>query len=131
MNSECDQLVGTQANELFSFHLPCEFQADVLHGHGVLPVFIYRETEGMYLAAVVGIGLEMKSAGSLSIVEITFALDFASVARDGEAHVLAARLRRVNAGERTGGPIGFVARNLAPGGVPVRETQPVPFSRPF
>src|ERR1035438_999967 len=100
MNSEWDQLGGTQASELFSLHLPRKLEAHVEHGHGILPLFIYRETEGMHRAAVVGIELEMKSASALAIVEMPFALDFARVARDGEAHLLPARLRKVNALER-------------------------------
>jgi len=89
-DAECDQFVGIEIVEVFILHLSREFQTDILHGHAELLFIVHGKTETLHFARVVGIGMEMENAGALSIVEKTFAVDFAGVTRNSEVHILAA-----------------------------------------
>src|ERR1700733_5212134 len=95
---------------MLTLHLPGEFQTHVVHGHAVLLLFIDRKTRLAHLARIIGIGLEMKEAGALTILEKAVALDGAGVACDGEPDVLTPRFRKVHASECAHRPLGLVAR---------------------
>src|SRR5215470_4521382 len=52
----------------------------------------------------------MEDAGAFTVVEEAFAVEFASVACDGEFHVLLAGLREIDAAEIAHGPVGLMVR---------------------
>ena len=72
-----------------------------------------EKPERAHLARIIRIGLEVENASPFPVIEESFALNLARVARDGEVNVLTSSFRKVHALKRTRRPIRLVARSSA------------------
>src|SRR5258708_20051246 len=98
-------------------HLLGEFESDVHDRHAelLLVVFIIvfiiddQKTERVHLARIIRVRLKVEESRTFAVIEESFALDLARVARDGEMNVLTSRLREVHALKRTRRPVGLMA----------------------
>src|SRR5262249_29646802 len=97
-NAESDQLVRIQPFQIARLHFLRIVQRHIEDGHGEL-LFIVNagETETVHPRDVLRVSREVKDAGAFAIVEKTFGVDLARIARDDELDVLLAGLGKVDA----------------------------------
>src|ERR1019366_3585506 len=105
VNAEGDQFVSVEIAEMLVLHLPRKFQADIHHRHAELLLVVDREAERLHLARIIRVWLEVDNTSAFPIVQESFALDLARIARDGEVNVLTSSFREVHALERTRRPV--------------------------
>src|ERR1700730_7024030 len=96
MNLERYELVGVQPSEVPALDGSCEFQADVVYGHGQLlvPVDSFK-AEGLHLLGIVRIGQEVKQTRPLAVLEKPLAFEFSGVPHDREMHFLPSGFREI------------------------------------
>ena len=71
-----------------------------MNRHGPLLVSVdASEAQCFHFLRVFRIGYEMEESRALAVLYVAFAVESARIARDGEMHVLASRLRKVQAGQ--------------------------------
>ncbi len=81
---------------MLALHLLREFEADILNRHAELLLVVDRETNRPHLPRIICVRLEMEESRAFSVVEESFALDLARVARDCEVNVLTSSFREVH-----------------------------------
>src|SRR5581483_34180 len=109
-DAEGDQLAGVEAAEMLAFHLARELEAHILHRHGKLLVLADRKPERLHLARIVWIGLKVEQARAFAVLEKSFAVDLAGIARNGEVDLLFSGLREIHSLKHTRRPVGAVVR---------------------
>src|SRR6266446_10615800 len=96
MNLESDQLVRVQPLQVLRFDVPGKFQADIVDSHRPWSVFINSfESQRLHLLRIFWIGHEMKQSRALTVVQESFAFEFAGVPRDREMNFLPPRLGKI------------------------------------